>query len=954
MKTLKKTLSLTLVFALVFSLMSMAFAAETTTTSTTTTGYKDAADITYKEAVDVTSAIGVFQGNDLGAFAPKDNLTREQAAKIICYLSMGQAAADKLSTSSAPFADVAADRWSAGSIAYCVQQGIVAGYGNGNFGPNDSVTGYQFEKMLLVALSYDPSIEGFTGNDWQINVAKRAFQNKLSEGNDTFVGTNAANREEAALYVKNTLLAATVIYDTKGTNITTADGTVINIGASAPKAQGTFMAINYSNLKVNGGATRADLGTQTDDFGRISNNWTFKGQEIGKYAVNATLTYTANMNSTTAGKTEVANAVKGCTLATGAAIVVNGDTADATPLTSAYASEIAAATGNGALVQVYMSATNAKEITGVTVIKNDVAVVAAVDAARKTVTLTAKSASPVGMGSYTVKDGDKFYDAVKGLAVGDYVLVTPAYVTTATYAIANVTIPKQVKGYVGAVNSLTNTVYLNGTTPYGKAAVATTAVASIAVDTTNQATLWLDSYGYIVHSKNATAASKNFVYVLDGYQTLVNNKLVNMAKVAYTDGTTADVAVASAATAGLYPVTSITNDVYTLGTAISTTTADAASGATLAAVNKVVALKDGGTINAYDKTLTEAAFAATDYYNNYYSSDVKFIYVNSTAKTATVKSGVQAVASLPTTAYAVVEAKSATDATPVVTAVILVDGVAATVDSQSLIYFGATTLTSGNPTAAPVGSMALMNKTTNKYETFPVHAGFMSGTAVTNGVPTKSINYTNADGGGYGVGFYSYAKADDTGAYVLSPYTLTTGTTAVEVLKPVTATFDEKLITVNGKLLDISSAVFGDVRAEATQAAQPVVMNAAGICAAADTYGLNVSVVYDATTGKAAIVYINSVDTGFTIGTQTSGVTFATGTIADGATDLSTGTAVTLGTTKIPAGTKVYVMAASVNKAPVYAGVTLTQVTAKSATQKGIYSFVMPAYGIADDAFTEA
>ena len=47
----------------------------------------------YDEAVEVMSAVGVFQGDENGKFNGKQELTREQAAKLIAYLDLGESVA---------------------------------------------------------------------------------------------------------------------------------------------------------------------------------------------------------------------------------------------------------------------------------------------------------------------------------------------------------------------------------------------------------------------------------------------------------------------------------------------------------------------------------------------------------------------------------------------------------------------------------------------------------------------------------------------------------------------------------------------------------------------------------------------------------------------------------------------------------------------------------------------
>ena len=635
MKTLNRTLSLTLVFALVFSLMSFAFAADTTTTATT--GYTDAASITYNEAVDVTTTIGVFQGNDLGAFAPTDKLTREQAAKVICYLTMGKAAADKLSASADPFTDVPAGRWSAGSIAYCAKQGIVAGYGDGKFGPTDTVTGYQFAKMLLVALGYDAVIQGYNGSDWSINVAKDAFANKLFKGNSAFIGASAATREEAALYTLNTLNASTYYYQTKGTNIT-VNGVTVNTGASsAAKTGNTFKGTYYPTL------IRTD---STDALGRDADLWKYNGTKIGTYASGADYTFSAKITATTNAAKLSALGFTGYTLkattkdkdgnVTDQFNFVSNNAAVVAPTTVAGIADL---TGNGKVVEVYVNGDNATQIDKVVVVDSYLAQVSNINATTKTVTLkTVNSTSK----TYTVDSSNPNYAALAAMKVKDYVLVTPAADTTSVAAIAT---PKTVTGTLtnisyattGAMSAVTvggNAYGLSQNEQDVSDMSGTTMAAKANV------TLYLDSYGYAIYVTNATVAD-NYIGVVKVSQSVVGNNVVNILTGYAPDGTVVTLNVgtnpASATVGALYsyvPATTAQTTQYNAEYMVAplglTTNGSVAKGTYLSAKNNI-AVGDP-TFVGIDATATTTLP---------YASTVKFIFVDPTTG-VTVKSGVQA------------------------------------------------------------------------------------------------------------------------------------------------------------------------------------------------------------------------------------------------------------------------------------------------------------------------
>jgi len=287
---MKKFLSLVLALVMTMSLVTVSAGAK---------DFTDDSEITYKEAVDVISALGVVDGYSDGDFRPDDVLTRGAAAKIICNLILGPTTASALAASTAPFKDVPVTNTFAGYITYCSQQGIISGYADGTFRPTGTLSGNAFMKMLLGALGYDSSIEGYTGPNWTVSVIKQAVGIGLDDGNDEFVGSKAVTRQEAALYAFNMLQATMVEYDQQNTivvgditiNTTSSRSDVENNGKSDKYINSDgkmqFAEKYFTDLRLD------DSGE--DDFARPSNVWTLKSDEIGTYAKDADATYTTKV-----------------------------------------------------------------------------------------------------------------------------------------------------------------------------------------------------------------------------------------------------------------------------------------------------------------------------------------------------------------------------------------------------------------------------------------------------------------------------------------------------------------------------------------------------------------------------------------------------------------------------------------------------------------------------------
>ena len=289
---MKKFLSVALALAMTLSLVVVGASAKS---------FTDNSKIKYGEAVDVVSAVKIVDGYTDGSFNPANTLTRGAAAKIICNMMLGPTTASALGVSTAPFKDVSVKNVFAGYIAYCAKQGIINGYADKTFRPSGTVTGYQFLKMLLGALGYDSTIEGFTGTNWEVTVAKLASNLKLFSGNDTFNGNKAMTREEACLYAYNTLTTNMVEYETKGSSIV-VNGITINQGASKAKPIARTTGTDYTGAAETATGTlqfceqyfpKLTYSNTTDAFQAPAEKWKNGSSTIGSYTSSADETYTA-------------------------------------------------------------------------------------------------------------------------------------------------------------------------------------------------------------------------------------------------------------------------------------------------------------------------------------------------------------------------------------------------------------------------------------------------------------------------------------------------------------------------------------------------------------------------------------------------------------------------------------------------------------------------------------
>ena len=152
----------------------------------------------YAEAVEVLAELGVFGGDDKGNFNPDKTITRAECAAVICRMLGVEE--DAKSVKKQIFSDVPASFWGAGVIAKAAELGIISGYGNGKFGPNNPVTQEQMTKMLVCAWGYGE--DAISAGGWPDGYISVAADLGIT---DYLVSSGPARRSDVAMWCFNAL-----------------------------------------------------------------------------------------------------------------------------------------------------------------------------------------------------------------------------------------------------------------------------------------------------------------------------------------------------------------------------------------------------------------------------------------------------------------------------------------------------------------------------------------------------------------------------------------------------------------------------------------------------------------------------------------------------------------------------------------------------------------------------
>jgi hypothetical protein len=236
MRRTHKLAAALLTAALVVSCLAP-MSATAATSSSGSAGFSDVRDTETAVNVETLRIMGVLGGFGDGTFRPEGTLTRAQFCKMAVVL-MGNADLVGQYRSYTIFPDVKASNWAAGYVNLAVRGAtkIIAGYADGTFGPDRSITYGEAVTILMRILGYT---DADVGAVWPDGYIAAASENGLTKGFSLngsaaltraqaaklFVGALNADKKGGGMYGASTAASAIKDVVLMSSSATAADGT---------------------------------------------------------------------------------------------------------------------------------------------------------------------------------------------------------------------------------------------------------------------------------------------------------------------------------------------------------------------------------------------------------------------------------------------------------------------------------------------------------------------------------------------------------------------------------------------------------------------------------------------------------------------------------------------------------------------------------------------------------
>ena len=195
-------------------------------------------DSRYKTAITTLSKLDIINGYEDGTFGPEKNITRAEFTKLVVYLlKLGE-----LSTPITQFKDVSTEHWANANIKTAFDLGIINGYSDTEFGPDDPVTYEQALKMVVCMLGYQADAEAKGG--YPEGYRAESITLDLQKSISGIEYTANAPRGVVAQIMYNALEVK--LREQNGRKWETTDKTLLNDYLDVYKLKGTIVGVEKS------------------------------------------------------------------------------------------------------------------------------------------------------------------------------------------------------------------------------------------------------------------------------------------------------------------------------------------------------------------------------------------------------------------------------------------------------------------------------------------------------------------------------------------------------------------------------------------------------------------------------------------------------------------------------------------------------------------------------------
>lgn len=240
--------------------------------------FSDVEAISYQTAVTHLSNIGIIKGYEDGSFRPDEVMTRGEFAVVMAKLFGSEEG--QIILPNPYFYDVPEEHFAKNSILYCIYLGLMEGYGDGYFRPDQPISYTEAVKIMVCALGYYPLAVNKGG--YPTGFLAQANELTILKG----IKKNASEkilREEIAQLAYNSLNVQLLEETSFGssTQLETRGNTILSKYLKMDIIQGVVLSNGYTKI-----AFVPDTGAEHIIIGdkKLFKNGRYETEFLGMYA----------------------------------------------------------------------------------------------------------------------------------------------------------------------------------------------------------------------------------------------------------------------------------------------------------------------------------------------------------------------------------------------------------------------------------------------------------------------------------------------------------------------------------------------------------------------------------------------------------------------------------------------------------------------------------------------